>query len=50
MDYSIIIAIIIIVLGIIISIYEKLEEWDMEDVFSNMRQEIKGVKRKKVNF
>lgn len=49
MDFSIIIAIIIMVFGIIISIYEKLKEWDMEDIFSNMRQEIKGVKMNKID-
>ena len=41
--------IVIIILGIILSAKEKIEEWGMEDVFSNMRREIKGRKLNKLD-
>ena len=49
MDFSFIIMIVIIILGIILSAKEKIEEWGMEDVFSNMRREIKGRKLNKLD-
>lgn len=41
MDYIDIIAIVIIVVTIMINIYNRLKEWKITDVFTNINQEIK---------
>lgn len=49
MEYDYILIIIIIIFAIISSIHNKLKEWGMEDVFTNISREIKGIKMRKID-